>query len=119
MPDIGSLLYSRPEEEKRIIRKIEKCFYKKNSCRAAIVFNEIIIIIYTFIHIPWLFPPIKRVASIKKRKRSLTLFPQVMNEGPGRDQAVLLEQHSPPSPSSTSFIASNTKLPVAPTKRLP
>ena len=41
MPDIGSLLYSRPEEEKRIIRKIEKCFYKKNSSRAAIVFNEI------------------------------------------------------------------------------
>ena len=41
MPSLGQLIYSLHDEEKKIIRKLEKVNYKKNSCRVAILFNEI------------------------------------------------------------------------------
>ena len=45
MPSLGQLIYSLHDEEKKIIRKLEKVNYKKNSCRVAILFNEIMIIV--------------------------------------------------------------------------
>lgn len=41
MPSLGQLIYSLHDDEKKIIRKLEKVLYKKNSCRVAILFNEI------------------------------------------------------------------------------